>query len=136
MSPQGGQNSKSSQSPQGTNSKPTVVAATAISKIQLDNVFKNSLYSLLQHEVPYADIMKELLGGTRQIKKNNLIFRRMNELLVADDENQDVNLDFWRVVVPDNIEIKEQIVRELHSTPYNPRPGIQRTIAKVRRSFC
>ena len=52
-------------SPQGTDSRPTVVAATAISKIQLDNVFKSSLYFFLQHEVPYTDILKELLEGTR-----------------------------------------------------------------------
>ena len=57
--------------PQGINSRPAAVVATAISKIQLDNEFKNSSYSFLQHEVPYASISKELLGGTRQIKKNN-----------------------------------------------------------------
>ena len=62
--------------PQGTDSRPTVVAATAISKIQLDNVLKNSLYSSLQHEVPYAEILKELSGGMNQVRKNNLIFKR------------------------------------------------------------
>ena len=67
--------------PQGIDPRPTVTAATAISKIQLDNVFKNSLYSFLQHEVPYADILKELLGGTRQVEKNNLIFKLMNGFL-------------------------------------------------------
>ena len=46
-----------------------------------------------------------------------------------------MDVDFWRIIVPDNFEIKEQIVRELHSTPYSAHPGIQRTIAKVRRSF-
>ena len=112
-----------------------MVAATAISKLQLDNQFKNSLYSFLQHEVPYAEVLQELSGGTRQIKKNNLIFKRMNELLFVHDQNQDVDLDFWRIVVPDRVDIKEQIVRELHSTPYSAHPGIQRTIAKVRRSF-
>ena len=96
---------------------------------------KNSLYSFLQHEVPYADILKELLGGTKQVKKNNLIFKRMNGLLFVHDQHQDVDIDFWRIVVPENFEIKEQIVRELHSTPYSAHPGIQRTIAKVRRSF-
>ena len=35
---------------------------------------------------------------------------------------------------PDNDEIK-QVVWELHNTPYSAHPGIQRTIAKVRRSF-
>ena len=121
--------------PKGTETRPTVVAATAISKLQLNNQFKNSLYSFLQHEIPYAEILEELSGGARQVKKNNLIFKRMNEILFVHDQNQDVDLDFWRIVVPDNFEIKDQIVRELHSTPYSAHPGIQRTIAKVRRSF-
>ena len=120
---------------QGTNLRPTVVAAIAISKIQLDNVFKNSLLSSLQHEVPYAEILKELFGGMNQIRKNNLIFKRMNPLLFVHDQNQDVDLDFWRIVVPDKLDIKEQIVRELHSTPYSAHLGIQQTTAKVRRSF-
>ena len=69
------------------------------------------------------------------MKKNNLIFKRMNGLLLVHDPKQDVDIDFWKIVVPDDFEIKEQIVRELHSTPYSAHPGIQRTIAKVRRSF-
>ena len=59
----------------------------------------------------------------------------MNSLLVVHDQNQDADLDFWRIVVPDNPEIKEHIARELHATPYSAHPGIQRTIARVRRSF-
>ena len=84
----------------------------------MDNQFKNSLYSFLQHEVPYAEILSELLGGMKQVKKNDLIFKRMNGLLFVHDQNQDVDIDFWRIVVPENFEIKEQIVRELHSAPY------------------
>ena len=59
----------------------------------------------------------------------------MNYLLVVHDQNQDVDLDFRRIVIPDKKEIKEQIVWELHNTPYNAHPGIQRTIAEVRRFF-
>ena len=46
-----------------------------------------------------------------------------------------MDLDFWRIVVPDDLNIKEQIVRELHNALYSAHPGIQRTIVKVRRSF-
>ena len=49
--------------------RPTMVATTAISKIQLDNQFKNSLNSLLQHEIPYAEILEELSRGTRQVRR-------------------------------------------------------------------
>ena len=111
------------------------MSATAISKIQLDNTIKNSLHSFLQSEVPYSEILTELSAGTRQIVRNNLIFKRMNSLLVVHDQNQDADLDFWRIVVPENPEIKEHIVRELHRIPYSAQPGIQWTIARVRRSF-
>ena len=93
------------------------------------------MYYFLQHEIPYAEILEDLSGGARQVKKNNLIFKRMNDLLFVHDQNQDVDLNFWRIVVPDNLNIKYQIIRELHSTPYSAHPGIKRTIAKVRRSF-
>ena len=111
------------------------MSATAISKIQLNDTIKNSLHSFLQSEVPYSEILEELSAGTRQIVRSNLIYKRTNSLLVVHDQNQDADLDFWRIVVPDNPEIKEHIVRELHATPYSAHPGIQRTIAKVRRSF-
>ena len=66
---------------------------------------------------------------------NDLIFKKMNGILVVRGQNQDKNLDFWRVVVLDRKEMKEHIVQERHSTPYSAHPGIQRTIAKVSNSF-
>ena len=70
------------------------MSAIAISKIQLDTTLKNSLYSFLQSEVPYSEILEELSAGTRQIVKNNLIYKRMNSLLVVHDQNKDIDLDF------------------------------------------
>ena len=63
--------------PQGTIS--SILAPTAISKIQLDNSLKNSLHTALQSESPYSEILQDLSGGTRQIIKNNLIFKRMKQ---------------------------------------------------------
>ena len=71
----------------------------------------------------------------RQVVKNDLVFTRINSLLMVHDQSQDANLDFWRIVVPDVEGIKEHIVQELHSTPYSVHPGIQRTIGRVRKSF-
>ena len=46
----------------------------------------------------------------------------MNQLLFVHDQNQDVDLDFWRIVVPDKSDIKEQIVRNctVHRTVLTP----------------
>ena len=95
-SPQGQNNTQNNQGPQGqsiwttklpqgaispTNDElspqgitPSIIAATVVSKIQLNNVLKNSLHSALQKQVPYSDILLELFEGERQIIKNNLIF--------------------------------------------------------------
>ena len=121
--------------PQGTETRPAIITATSISRIQLDSEFKNSWHCYLQHEIPYVEILKDLLGRTGQVKKTNLIFKRKNGLLFVHDQNQDVDIDFWRIVVAEIFEIKAQIVRELHSIPYSAHPGIQRTIARVRSSF-
>ena len=71
-------------SPQGTDTK-SIIAATAISRIQLDDEFKNSLLSALQSESPYSEILTELSGGVKQTRRNNLIFKRMNNLLFVHD---------------------------------------------------
>ena len=113
----------------------SILASTAISKIQLDDSIKNSLTSALQNEVPYSGVITQLQGGSRQVILNNLIFKFLNSLLVVHDQKQDESLDFWRIVVPEDTEIKERIVQELHSTPYSAHPGIQRTIGRVRKSF-
>ena len=80
INPQGTISSTNDQtSPQGNSEseeKPSLIAATAISKIQLDNVFKNSLYSSLQNESPYSEILLELSGGQRQKSMNDLIFKK------------------------------------------------------------
>ena len=136
-----GQTILSTTSPQGkfslTNdqSKASITAATAISKIQLDDVLKDSLHSSFQNESYYSEVLLEPTGGMKQIIKNKLIFKRMNSLLVVHEQNQDAGLNFWRIIVPDKQEIKEHIVQEMHSTPYSAHPGIQRTIARARKSF-
>ena len=66
---------------------------------------------------------------------NNLVFKMQNYLLVVHDQNQDKSLDFWRIVVPEEGDLKWRIIEELHSTPYSAHPGIQRTIGRVRKSF-
>ena len=122
-------------SPQGLTTRHPVIAATGISRIQLDNELRNSLLSTLQSEAPYSEILMELSGGARQVVKNHFIFKRVNSLLVVHNQNQDHDLDFWRIIVPDVEEIKYHIVQELHNTPYSAHPGIQRTIGRVRKSF-
>ena len=122
--------------PQGIeNEIRAIIGATAVLKVQLDNSLKNSLHSFLQHESPYAEVLQELQNGSKQVIRNSLVFKLMHRILFIHDQSQDADLDFWRIVVPDNERVKTQVVQELHCTPYSAHPGIQRTIARVKKSF-
>ena len=93
------------------------------------------MHSYLQHESPYAEILEELNEGTKQVSRNSLFFKRMHQILYVHDKNLDADLDFWQIVVPDNEQMKSQVVQELHCTPYSAHPRIQRTVARVKKSF-
>ena len=64
-------------SPQGeiSSTNTSILASTAISKIQLDDTIKNYLTSALQDEVPYSGVITQLQGGSRQILLNDLTFK-------------------------------------------------------------
>ena len=127
-----------SQCPQGNfelETKPSIIAATSISKLQLDNSFRDSLHSLLQQEVPYSEIIQELESRRTNVKRNDEVYKMLNRILLVHQTGQGAELDYWRIVVPENKEIRDRVVQELHSIPYSAHPGIQRTIGKVRKSF-
>ena len=46
----------------------------------------------------------------------------VNKILLIHNAGQDTILDYWRIVVPDNKEIRDQVVGELHSIPYSSHP--------------
>ena len=62
-------------------------------------------------------------------------YRKKKGMLVIHRTGQDEGLDFWRIVVPENVESRNLIVEELHSVPYSIHPGINRTVNEVRKSF-
>ena len=74
--------------------KPVVIAPTAVSKLQLDNSFRNYLYYLLRNEAPYDEIIVELENGKTQVIKNDEAYKRMNGILVVHSHRQDAEIDF------------------------------------------
>ena len=82
--------------PQGNFSsdfKPSIIAATSISKLQLNNSFKNSLYSLSRQEVPYSKIIQELEAGRTNVRKNEEVYKISNGVLLIHQTRQDAELD-------------------------------------------
>ena len=56
-------------------------------------------------------------------------------LLCVHQEDQSEDVDYWRIVVPDDIEVKNKILSECHSVPYIAHPGVQRTLFRIRKVF-
>ena len=75
-------------------SKPSIIAATAVSKLQLDSSFRDSLYSLLQQEVPYSEIIQELEAGRTNVRKNEEVYKMSNGILLIHQTTQDIELDY------------------------------------------
>lgn len=105
------------------------------SVVRVEDQLKQQIQTVLSSEYPYSEILTEL-QNQREIERGNEKFRIQHGLLVrhqtgrtSDDES------FWRIVVPDDQNIKFTIMNEMHSTPYAGHPGFQRTLAKIRKNF-
>ena len=50
----------------------------------------------------------------------------LNGILLVHQTGQTTELDYWRIVVPDNKEIRDNVVQKLDSIPYSAHLGITR----------
>ena len=105
------------------------------SGVLIDAEFKNKIYDLLKKESPYDSIIQELEAGRVELKRNDDVYRMKRGMLMIHQNNQDNDFDFWRMVIPDNVTVKNFVMTELHAIPYSLHPGIQRTLYKVKRHF-
>ena len=74
------------------------------------------------------------------IGKNELIrgqekYTLQKKLLMIHVTRQREDVQHWRVVVLDDLDVKPLLVSELHSVPYSAHPRMQWTIGKVKRYF-
>ena len=51
------------------------------------------------------------------------------------EQRQPDTCSYWRTVVPNNQDIKIQLLRELHAVPYAGHPGFTRTLEVTRQFF-
>ena len=51
------------------------------------------------------------------------------------EDGQPTTAEYWRTVVPNDENVKLQILRELHCVPYSGHPGFARTLEIVKQSF-
>ena len=110
--------------------------AVSRSSIQIENSLREKINSLLRKEILYRDIFEEIEStGKNEIIRGQEKYRIQKQLLMIHVTGQPEDVQYWRVVVPGDLDVKTLLVSELHSVPYAAHPGVQRTIGKVRRYF-
>ena len=62
-------------------------------------------------------------------------YKEKNDLLVVHLQKQLDTANCWRVIVPESLDIKNEILTECHAVPYSAHPGVQRTLNNKVRQF-
>ena len=94
------------------------------------------IHSLLKQEILYKEILEEMEStGKNELIRGQEKFKLHKKSLMIHVTGQPEDLQYLRVVVPNDLDVKSLLVNELHSVPYSVHPGVQRTIGKVCRYF-
>ena len=110
--------------------------AVARSSVTIENSLRERMHSLLRKEILYDDIIEEIEStGRSEIIRGQNKYRIQKKNLMIHVTGQPDDVQYWRMVVPDDVGVKALLVSELHSVPYAAHPGVQRTIGMVRRYF-
>lgn len=71
----------------------------------------------------------------REVVKSADKYKIKSKVLCIHQANQSNDLEYFRIVVPDDDRIRNQILNECHSVTYVNHPGAQRTLARVKQYF-
>ena len=89
----------------------------------------------MRDESLYSENFLELDNGKNEVKTKGEVYRKKKDLFVVHQEGLDCDVDYWRVVIPDDVSTRHFVVTELHSIPYFLHPGVQRTLYKFLKHF-
>ena len=117
------QNQRSDTVEQPDGPEPTAHLLVLSSTVRLDADLKERMKAALSTEYPYSEILQEL-ESEREVTRGREKFNFHNGLLFQHlSRSVNDNEEFWRVVVPNDQNIKTTILTELHSVPYAGHPG-------------
>ena len=121
---------------EASNQDSQCILAVSRSSVQIDNSLRERINSLLKQEILYKDILNEMESTERnEIIRGKEKYKLQKGLLMIHVIGQPEDVQYWRTVVPDDVDVQTLLVRELHSVPYSAHPGVQRTLGKARRHF-
>ena len=81
----------------------------------------------MKQEILYKEILEEMEStGKNELIRGQEKFKLQKKLLMIHVTGQPEDVQYWRVVVPDDLDVKSLLVSELHSVPYAAHPGVQK----------
>ena len=89
----------------------------------------------LENDTRWSDIVHSLQSDNKQkvLKQGLSNCRLANSLLEMQNKNAQDNS--WKVVIPNDPEIKQKILEELHNVPYSGHLGYQKMLKQVQKSI-
>lgn len=80
-------------------------------------------------------VLIELESGHVEANTKDENIKTKNVFLVIHEDNTNEEIDYWKVVLPDDVEIKTVFIRKLHCILISAHPRVNRMAAKVRKHF-
>jgi len=88
--------------------------------VDVSTDLRHSMLEQLQDESPYREILKELDDAPisrQEVKRGVEVYRLKHGTLVVHRPDFHEEDYYWKLVVPDNIDTKTTILKELHDLP-------------------
>ena len=92
------------------------------------------MMQFLRAEAPYEEMIQTLEDPEQpnEIQINDRVYRIKHGILKVHEKDQKMTATFWRTVIPNEVEVKQMILKELHCVPYSGHPGFTRTLEMAK----
>ena len=113
------------------------ILAVAESSIQLNDQLKQQLFNSLKEDDQHQELIQKLEDEDQpnEISVNDKVYRIKHGTLKIHEMNPSTTWNYWRMIVPNEINIIQTILHELHCVPYAGHLGFTRTLVTVKQFF-
>ena len=106
--------------------------------VDISHDLRTTMMEQLREESPYKEIITELEDAPisrQEVKRGVETYRFKYGTVVIHRPDFHDEDQYWKLIVPEQQDIKKQILTELHALPTGGHPGYNRTLQSVRRRF-
>ena len=105
--------------------------------MEIDANMRQRMMAKLRAEDQYSKIIERIEDPTdvNQVQINDKTYRMKQGTLKVHEERQSTTFNYWRGVVPNDQDIKTQLLREIHAVPYAGQQGYTRTLEVTKQFF-